>query len=82
MEASYHRHNKSGHCLNHICRDNGASGAELPKITADLSTRCFGYCEPERPGETCLPITGSGAAFIRGSFVGAEKAFGKNSLKF
>ena len=57
---------KYGRCLNHICQDNGANGVELPRITGVLSTRCFGYCELERPGETCLPITGSGAVFIRG----------------
>ena len=34
--------------------------------------RCFGCCEPERPGGTCLLITGNGAAFIGGSSVGAE----------
>ena len=48
--------------------------AGLLRITAVLSMRCFGYCEPEHPGVTCLPITGSGAVFIRGSSVGTEKA--------
>ena len=48
------------------------SGEESLRITADLSMRCFGCCEPKRPSGTCLPITGSGAAFISGSSVGAE----------
>ena len=72
MDASYHRHDvndKYGSCLNHICRGNEASGAGLLRITAVLSMRCFGYCELGCPGVTCLPITGSGAVFIRGSSV-------------
>ena len=89
MDASYHRHDindkvwelleKYGSCSNHICRGNEASGAGLLRITAVLSMRYFGYCELEHPGVTCLPITGSGAVFIRGSSVGTEKMFGKNS---
>ena len=35
--------------------------------------RCSGCCGPERPGVTCLPITGSGAVFISGASVGAER---------
>ena len=65
-----------------IVRANAANGTGLLRITAVLSTQCFGYCEPERPGVTCLPITGSGAVFIRGSSVGVEKVFGKSSWKF
>jgi hypothetical protein len=64
------------------CRDNEVNGEELLRITVALSTQYFGSCELERPGVTCLPITGSGAVFISGSSVGAEKAFGKNSWKF
>ena len=44
--------------------------------------RTGGQKKQERPGVTCLPITGSGAVFIRGSSVGVEKVFGKNSWKF
>ena len=58
------------------------SGAGLLRIIAVLSMRFLGYCEQGRPGVTCLPVTGSGALFIRGLSVGAEKVFGKNSWKF
>jgi hypothetical protein len=85
MDASYHRHDISDQVWSllepHLPGQRG-SGEESPRITADLSMRCFGYCEPERPGEICLPIMGSGAAFISGSSVGAEKVFGKNFWKF
>ena len=57
------------------------SGEESLRITADLSMRCFGRCERERPGGTCLPITGSGAAFISGSSVGAENDILAYALK-
>ena len=68
--------------MNRICPDNEASGAGLLRITVALSTQYFGFCELERPGVTCLPITGSGAVFISGLSVGVEKVFGKNSWKF
>ena len=58
--------------MNHICPGNEVSGAGLLRIIAVLSMRCFGYCEQEHPGVTCLPITGSGAVFIRGSSAGVE----------
>ncbi len=73
---------KYGSCLNRICPGNEANGAGLLRIIAVLSMRCFGYCEQEYPGVTCFPITGSGAVFISGVSVGAEKVFGKNSWKF
>ena len=44
----------------------------MPEIPGNLSTEYSGFCALERPGGTCLPITGSGAAFISGSSVGAE----------
>ena len=73
---------KYGSCLNRICPGNEASGAGLLRIIAVLSMRCFGYCEQEHPGVTCLLIMRSGAVFIRGLSAGAEKVFGKNSWKF
>ena len=64
------------------CRDNEVNGEELLRITVALSTQYFGFYEQERPGVTCLPITGNGAVFISDSSVGVEKVYGKNSWKF
>ena len=55
-----------GHCWNPICLDGEDSGEESPRITVVLSMQYSGYCGPERLGVTCLRITGSGGAFIKG----------------
>ena len=83
MEASYHRHDindKVWELLEpHLPGQRGLWGGIL-RITAVLSTQFFGYCEPGRPGVTRLPITGSGAVFIRGSSVGVEMVCQSESL--
>ena len=53
----------------------------MPEIPGNLSTEYSGFCALERPGGTCLPITGSGAAFISGSSVGAENDILAYALK-
>ena len=85
MEASYHRNDISDNVWSllepHLPGQRGQWGG-TPRITGVLSMRCFGYYEPGRPSEICLPITGNRAAFISGSSVGEEKVFGKNFWKF
>jgi transposase len=43
-----------------------------------INDKEWALLEPRLPGQ----LTGSGAAFIRGSSVGAEKVLGKNFWKF
>ena len=67
--------NEDGILVNDTCYREG-----LPKITTVLSMQYFGYCTREHPDVTYLPIMGSGAVFIRGLSVGAEKMFEKNRI--
>ena len=69
---------KYGHCWSRIYPGSEANGVESPKITGVLSTRYFGYCEPERLGVICHRITGNGVPFISALSGGAGRVSGKN----
>ena len=58
-----------------------ALGAESPEIIACLLTLSFGYCAPERLGETCRQTMVTGKIPIDVSADGETKALGKNYLK-
>ena len=73
---------KSGFCWSRIDLDAGVRGAVLPKITADLSMQCSGYCERARRGAICRRTMAAGATRTAVLSVGVTRAFGKNCWRF
>ena len=85
MDASYHRHDindKAWEMLEpHLPGQRGQWGG-IAQDNRRFINAVFWVLRTGAPWRDCLPITGSGAVFIRGSSVGVEKVFGSNSWKF